>query len=106
MPLITPVIVVIHIAINDRLDSGKSCAFIEFCLDVVFHMSEETCLCTALPKTLGIYRKSVSVSHQAEKVCFLCLEGSIFASINIEKQIRNIYNKKDTNMILQNLYAA
>ena len=49
MPLITPVIVIIHIVINDRLDSGKPCAFIEFCLDVVFHMSEEAFLWGIIP---------------------------------------------------------
>lgn len=49
MPLISPIVVIIHIVINDGLDFSKLCTFCKFRHDVVFHMAEEAFLRGVVP---------------------------------------------------------
>ena len=49
MPLITPIVVIIHIVINDDLNLSKLGTFRKFRHDVVFHMAEEAFLRSVVP---------------------------------------------------------
>lgn len=49
MPLITPIVVIIHIVINDDLNLSKLSTFRKFRYDVVFHMAEEAFLRSIVP---------------------------------------------------------
>lgn len=49
MPLVTPIVVIIHIVINDDLNLSKLSTFRKFRHDVVFHMAEEAFLRSVVP---------------------------------------------------------
>ena len=49
MPLITPIVVIIHIVINYDLNLSKLGTFRKFLHDVVFNMSEEAFLRSVVP---------------------------------------------------------